>query len=146
MYYIYHVPGKKIGCTKYLETRLRQQGYSEYEILEEHTDIYVASDREVELQKEYGYKVDTAPYYKSIKPNALTHEARVRGGQNANLKQHASKGGIIGGATNRDSGHMSRIGKQWKGKKQALLTCPHCNKSGGNTMLRWHFDNCKKRA
>ena len=21
--------------------------------------------------------------------------------------------------------------------------CPHCNKSGGRIMLRWHFDNCK---
>lgn len=23
------------------------------------------------------------------------------------------------------------------------LVCPHCNKSGGFGMLRWHFDNCK---
>ena len=25
------------------------------------------------------------------------------------------------------------------------LTCPHCNKTGGNAgMKRWHFDNCKE--
>ena len=30
-----------------------------------------------------------------------------------------------------------------KGKPQPQLTCPHCNKSGGNSnMARWHFDNC----
>lgn len=26
----------------------------------------------------------------------------------------------------------------------ALMTCPHCGKTGGGgTMKRWHFDNCK---
>ena len=32
-----------------------------------------------------------------------------------------------------------------KNKKQKTLTCPHCNKSGGTTMHRWHFDNCKNK-
>jgi NUMOD3 motif. len=27
-----------------------------------------------------------------------------------------------------------------------LLTCPHCGKSAkGNSMKRWHFDNCKRK-
>lgn len=30
-----------------------------------------------------------------------------------------------------------------KGVKQTILKCPHCNKEGGTTMHRWHFDNCK---
>ena len=30
------------------------------------------------------------------------------------------------------------------GKKQPQKTCPHCGKTGGNTMLRYHFDNCKQ--
>lgn len=30
------------------------------------------------------------------------------------------------------------------GKKNEILTCPHCGKSGGASgMKRWHFDNCK---
>ena len=29
------------------------------------------------------------------------------------------------------------------GIKQKIVNCPHCGKSGGNTMVRWHFDNCK---
>ena len=29
-------------------------------------------------------------------------------------------------------------------KLQKKYKCPHCNKEGGgNSMLRWHFDNCK---
>lgn len=31
-----------------------------------------------------------------------------------------------------------------RGKSQAVLTCPHCNKSGGNIMRYWHFENCKE--
>lgn len=31
-----------------------------------------------------------------------------------------------------------------KGKPQKIITCPHCQKSGGNNMKRFHFDNCKK--
>jgi len=58
MYYIYHIPGVKIGCTKNLKSRIRVQGFNEYEILEEHTDINVASDRERQLQTKYGYQVD----------------------------------------------------------------------------------------
>jgi len=31
-----------------------------------------------------------------------------------------------------------------KGKTRPVLTCPHCNKSGGlGAMNRWHFNNCK---
>ncbi len=30
-----------------------------------------------------------------------------------------------------------------KGRKQKILICPHCNKQGGTTMYRWHFNNCK---
>jgi len=30
------------------------------------------------------------------------------------------------------------------GYKHRIVTCPHCNKTGGETgMKRWHFENCK---
>ena len=69
-YYLYHIPGKKIGVTCDLNNRVTvQQGYSpdEYEILEESDDIDYISDREIELQKEHGYKVDHR-LYKYLKP------------------------------------------------------------------------------
>ena len=66
-YYIYHIPGKKIGVTCDLNNRVTvQQGYSpdEYEILESSTDVDYISDKERTLQKEYGYRVDMVPYRK----------------------------------------------------------------------------------
>jgi hypothetical protein len=67
IYYIYHIPGKKIGCTKNPNSRLRQQNAKTYEILETHYDIQTASKREIELQIQYGYKVDTCSYYDATK-------------------------------------------------------------------------------
>jgi group I intron endonuclease len=33
-----------------------------------------------------------------------------------------------------------------KGEKQRILICPYCNKQGGgNSMFRWHFENCKNK-
>ena len=64
-YIIYHIPGKKIGVTNDLYSRVeQQQGYEvgEYEILESSDDIDYISKREIELQKEYGYRVDLIPY------------------------------------------------------------------------------------
>ena len=57
-YYIYHIPNVKIGCTTRPKSRVSQQGYSSYEILETHDCIDTASQREVDLQKEYGYPID----------------------------------------------------------------------------------------
>jgi len=70
MYYIYHIPGKKIGVTCDLNNRVtKQQGYeaSEYEVLEQSDDIDWISRMEIELQKSYGYKVDRK-LYKNLKP------------------------------------------------------------------------------
>ena len=67
MYYIYHIPGVKIGCTKDLLKRMADQGFTEWEILEEHTDGWLAGDREIELQKQYSYPVDKIHYMQSLK-------------------------------------------------------------------------------
>ena len=64
-HYIYHVPGKKIGCTKRIPDRIYEQfGEVEFEILEEYEDAKIAGDREKELQTKYGYKVDISHYSK----------------------------------------------------------------------------------
>ena len=65
MYYIYHMPGKKIGVTRNLNTRVPiTQGYSpdEYEVLDQSDDIDYISEKEIELQKSYGYRVDRKLY------------------------------------------------------------------------------------
>ena len=73
MYYLYHIPGKKIGVTRNLKNRVTlMQGYkeNEYEVLEQSDDIDYISDREIELQKSYGYKVDLKKY-KNLKFNKM---------------------------------------------------------------------------
>jgi NTP pyrophosphatase (non-canonical NTP hydrolase) len=73
MYYIYHIPGKKIGVTRNLKNRVTLiQGYKEgeYEVLEQSDDIDYISDREIELQKSHGSKVDIRKY-KNLKFNKM---------------------------------------------------------------------------
>ena len=106
MFYIYHIPGKKIGCTKNPNSRLRQQNANNYEILEEYSDIQTASQREIELQKQYGYKVDTCTYYDSTKKFKI--ETVKKAGKASATKswkenrerelQKCSKGGKISGS------------------------------------------------
>ncbi len=76
MYYLYHIPGKKIGVTRNLIDRVTtQQGYSpdEYEVLDQSEDIDYISHREIELQQSYGYRVDRKLYknlFNNMKINA----------------------------------------------------------------------------
>ena len=66
-YYLYHIPGKKVGVTTNLEDRVhKQQGYypGEYEIIETSDDIDFISEGEQIMQKHYGYRIDEVPYNK----------------------------------------------------------------------------------
>ena len=74
MYYLYHIPGKKIGVTCNLNNRVTlTQGYNpdEYEVLDQSDDIDYISEKEIELQKSYGYKVDRKKYSELIKLNKM---------------------------------------------------------------------------
>ena len=73
-YYIYHIPGVKIGCTNNPKKRVSSQTSNEWEILEEHSDINIASKREIELQKQYGYKVDKQLYIQTVSMRCASDE------------------------------------------------------------------------
>ena len=65
IYYLYHIPGKKIGVTNDVEGRVvNQQGYDwdEFDILAMDEDISYISNLELELQEKFGYKVDRKLY------------------------------------------------------------------------------------
>ena len=71
-YKVYHIPGKKIGCTTDIQKRVVEtQGYKEgeYEILFETNDIAEASEAERTLQKDLGYKIDRRLYKDLFKKN-----------------------------------------------------------------------------
>ena len=66
-YYLYHIPGKKIGVTRDLKYRVeKQQGYesNEYHILIKSDNINYISEQELYWQKKFGYRVDEIPYNK----------------------------------------------------------------------------------
>ena len=95
-YYIYQVTkNRKIGVARgrhNLSNRLRQSGTSirkkdEYNILETHQCHIKVSLREIELQRQYGYREDKVLYFETQK--------------------YASKGGVIGNKNKRPH-------KSWK--------------------------------
>ena len=123
-YYIYHIPGKKIGVTRNLLDRVTyQQGYkpSEYEVLESSEDINYISSREIELQKSYGYKVDRKLYknlFEKMKINA-TQETSTFPFPLSELKSNL----------------MENLGKSW----ETTLGTFRLNKD----TVKWIMDNAK---
>ena len=136
-YYIYHIPGVKIGCTSDLNKRMADQGFTDWNILEEHTDIYLASDREIELQKEYGYRVDTIPYWKSLENrpvwnNDTRHKIWL-------TKEHQSKSG----KANKGKPKKYDSGLNFTKDK---IKCDYCDiVTTKANISRWHGDNCKHK-
>jgi len=93
MYYIYHIPNVKIGCTKQLVyDRVSEQGFDDYHILEVHSCIDTASKRERELQKEYGYRVDIVEY-----KHSYNERVRLAGSKSTKKTLSSRKNGIISG-------------------------------------------------
>ena len=107
MYTIYHIPGKKIGVTRNLNSRVtEQQGYApdEYEVLFTSDDIDYISNMEIELQKSYGYRVDRQ-LYKDLHCNKFNQ-------MNVNVTKQTATFPV---PLNKLKGHlMDNIGIQWK--------------------------------
>jgi len=108
---------------------MKQQGFVEYEILEEHEDMETASKREKELQKQYGYRIDSG--YALI--NKLD---RIAGGKASATKQWLEnrerelEKGIKGNKIVSEKYSKTIIQydldgnfiKEWKGMKEAART------------------------
>jgi NTP pyrophosphatase (non-canonical NTP hydrolase) len=107
MYNIYHIPGKKIGVTRNLTSRVtEQQGYApdEYEVLLTSDDIDYISTMEIELQKSYGYRVDRQ-LYKDLHCNKFNQ-------MNVNVTNQTTTFPV---PLNKLKGHlMDNIGIQWR--------------------------------
>ncbi len=82
MYYIYEIPGVKIGCTSDFERRQKEQkNKGKMILLESYEDINKASERERELQRVKGYGIDTTSYFNvcnKLVPAAQTTEAKTK--------------------------------------------------------------------
>ena len=148
MYYIYHIPGVKIGVSTEPEKRVANQGYSDYEILEEHTDIYEVSSREIELQKEYGYRVDRIPYWQSkerfLKASMVSRSIPKSKAQ----LDHMS---MLGKSSTKNIEHQKKAAKSSVQSPNFALrktkVCEYCGKEMRLVNYsRWHGDRCKKKG
>jgi hypothetical protein len=115
MYTIYHIPGVKIGCTEQPpQDRVKDQGYINYEVLEEHEDVYIASNREIELQKQYGLPVDKVLYYVTLK--LKYHPKRLDAVKNSKIIKESGRRCIVIGKTKENQSKNGKKGGKIAGK------------------------------
>jgi hypothetical protein len=137
MYLIYEIVGVKVGCTRSdrFEKRQRaQQDKGQMIILEEYEDIYVASNREYELQREKGYKIDPRRYHETVALSSLGGKA----GNFAGRQKGGLKGGITTGRKNVESGHLKRLNAM-------QVKCPWCDRLFNPPGLGNHKKACKSK-
>ena len=151
MFTLYHIKGKKWGCTKQkLSIRLWQQGLSIKDVCE---TIIVeteeeASKLEEQLNKKFGYPFKKSETYshmlKIISENrhygGFTEEQRLRGAkkggktavESGQLFSVCSMGGKIGG----------KIAGRLQSQKEYV--CNNCGRSGRGNRFVSHIKNCKE--
>ena len=107
MYSIYHIKGVKIGVSTNVKRRVKEQGYTikDVEVLEEHTDIYEVSRREIILQEQHGYIKDCVPYFSTIlkfqlKGSKMGNSKENRKKANESLKRTIKEKGLHKGEKN----------------------------------------------
>ena len=144
VYYIYHIPGIKIGVCQNQELRIqKQQKFNHWEILEEHTDIYLVSDREKELQRQYGYKVDKIPYWKIIENAKKLTPKKIESNRQTLINSNVSVLGGLSKSYNKVKAAKLNMSIATEASR-IRLTCPHCNKDANTgNYSRWHGVNCK---
>jgi NTP pyrophosphatase (non-canonical NTP hydrolase) len=130
-YYIYHIPGKKIGVTRDLKERVtEQQGYNEdeYEVLMESDDILEISKNELLLQEVYGYKVDRIPY------NELKFNKNKNMKMNINVTEQTT---TFPCPVNKLKGQlMDCIGMKWETDHGEVMLTPES--------IKWIMNNVKE--
>ena len=129
-YYLYHIPGKKVGVTTNLEERVhKQQGYypGEYEIIETSDDIDFISEGERIMQKFYKYRIDDVLY------SELMINKNKDLNMNINVTEQTT---TFPCPVNKLKGQlMDNIGMQWETEHGNLDITPDT--------IRWIMDNVK---
>jgi hypothetical protein len=151
MFTLYHIKGKKWGCTQQkLSRRLWEQGLSMKDVCE---TIVVYSEEEAneleeKLNKQYGYPWKKSENYSHMlkivsqhrNTKGFTEEQRLRGAkkggktavESGQLLSICSMGGKVGGKI---AGHM---------QSQKEYTCNVCGRSGRGNRFVNHIKNCSK--
>lgn len=159
---IYHIPGRKVGCTKNLVGREilenKLNGHDNYLLSAEVLEIVEgtpqqAGDREWYWADLLGYSRGCHYTVSMIGLKSVNevHSKNRSGPYSKDARERAVRTLRL---TNKGLGnpqvHKDRVASQ-RVRKYGVFTedrvsCPHCNKSGQPmAMKRWHFDNCKDK-
>ena len=154
MYYIYYLPNYvhldghigKIGCTKNYPIRPQAQS-NVYELLETHEDGWLAGDRELELQREYGLPIDTVHYM-----IASLESIRRKTGVPRSNETKSKISNTLSGRTVPDEvrvkmslGNKGKV--TWnKGKSAPKKQCPKCGDMISYNQLTRHINKKKSCA
>ena len=110
-YTLYHIKGVKWGMTDNLIRRLKAQGLGVADCceFEYYDDIKIASQRELELQTQYGYKEDTMSYDKFIDGKRQSKGGSISGPKNVRIMHQKTPKHIYS-----DNGKLVTSRPQWK--------------------------------
>jgi hypothetical protein len=90
-----------------------------------HSIITKEAMQDPKVQKKHKQGIHT--WFKDVYSTLSNEEKKIR-----SLKSAISRTGLKRGTYKN------------RGEQAVTYTCPHCNKvGGGNSMKRWHFDNCR---
>jgi hypothetical protein len=157
---IYHIPGRKVGCTKDLQARrlMYQEKEGQIPTMEILEELHDKTDQEAgDIEWQW---VDKLGFRRGVHYAVTIRGLRIRGKNGK--PENRSKAGKVGGrnASHDDKVKAGRLGGlAGKGRRISgrqydeligrnpfylVVKCPHCELQGNlPSMKRWHFDNCK---
>jgi len=130
---------RKIGVDEYYPSRINKQKLTDHHVMEVHTCIYEASEREIELQVLHDVEVDDVLYWKVSRTNK-------------NIKKRAKVSATMMGnknAAGNTSTKGSTLSEEHKAKTSATMTgvpkpkvqCPHCERTMSAANIQRHINS-----
>jgi hypothetical protein len=147
MYTIYHIFGKKIGCTQNYPGRCYEQGYkdSEFEVIElisEGCGPKFAGDQEQFWARYYGYG-GQPHYFDTLMRDKSRDWAWNKLSSKERFNRSRRQWGWDKMSPEERSKELSQRAKHPNHPNNRTITCPNCGETGQMTStLRFHFDKC----
>ena len=114
-YSIYHIPGVKVGATsRDPKIRVREQGHTQFEILEVLESLELASEREIFWQEKLGYGRDNYVPYAIAYKTYSRPKAGIKKSEEAKRNISLGTKGIPKGPKTEE--HKQKISVSKKGK------------------------------
>lgn len=132
--YAYWMMSRNVSNSKYnREYRVSNRDYERAKTL--FSEVSSIRQKGKSLSEEHKQKLRIA---------AKTRKTRIPITHSEETKQKLS---ALWKGTTRSIEDRKKISDGQRGKKRKLVTCPYCNKTGGNNgMSQWHFDKCKFKS